>query len=242
MKNIPANNSQTEQPSGILLVNKSKNKSSFSIVGALRRILKVQKIGHAGTLDPFATGVMVMLVGKAYTKQSDKFLCADKEYEATVHLGIETDTYDCDGTITAKNDSIPTLEELMKALENFQGTIEQIPPMYSAKKKNGKKLHELARKGITIDRAPTRVELETKLIDYTYPFVRLHIRCSKGTYIRSIAFDLGRMLKCGAHLSALERTRSGLFGISECLDHALLDVTMLDSSTIANRLIKQFPN
>lgn len=214
--------SHEELPSGILLVNKPKNKTSFSLVGALRRLLKVKKIGHAGTLDPFATGVMVLLVGKQYTKLSDKFLAADKEYLATVHLGIETDSYDCDGKLIAENPSIPSEEELNKALEKFQGEVEQTPPMFSAKKIKGKKLYELARQGISIERQPVKVHLTTKLLHYDYPFVELEVKCSKGTYIRSIAHDLGKLLGCGAHLSALQRTRSGAFHLKDCIDGAIL--------------------
>jgi tRNA pseudouridine55 synthase len=214
--------SQEELPSGILLVNKPKNKTSFSLVGVLRRLLKVKKIGHAGTLDPFATGVMVMLIGKQYTKLSDTFLGADKEYLATVHLGIETDSYDCDGKLIAENPSIPSEAELIKALESFQGEVEQTPPMFSAKKVKGKKLYELARQGISIERQPVKVNLTTKLLRYEYPFIELEVNCSKGTYIRSIAHDLGKLLGCGAHLSALQRTRSGSFHLKDCIDGTIL--------------------
>lgn len=225
-------------PAGILLVNKARNKTSFSIVGALRRLFKVKKIGHAGTLDPFATGVMVMLVGKQYTRLSDSFLNSDKEYIATLHLGIETDSYDCDGQVVQRNELIPTIDQINLSLEKFQGEVNQIPPMFSAKKKNGKKLYELARKGVTIEREPVKVCLKTTLICYNYPFMELHVKCSKGTYIRSIAHDLGRLLGCGAHLSALQRIRSGTFHIDSCIDGALLDMPNCDVEALKNRLIK----
>lgn len=211
-----------DRPAGILLVDKPRNKSSFSLVAALRRLLNVQKIGHAGTLDPFATGVMVMLIGKQFTKLSNTFLAADKEYLATVRLGIETDTYDCDGRIIAENGGVPSETMLKNALEHFQGTILQTPPMFSAKKKNGKKLYELARKGISIQRESVPVAVKAHLLSYQYPHVELHIECSKGTYIRSIAHDLGKTLGCGAHLSALRRMRSGTFHIDSCINGAAL--------------------
>lgn len=214
-----------EPATGILLVNKPKNKTSFSLVNILRRLLKVKKIGHAGTLDPFATGVMVMLIGKQYTKLSNVFLGADKEYTAVLHLGIETDSYDCDGKVIATNSIVPQVSEIEKVLEGFQGVVMQTPPMFSAKKKGGKKLYELARKGITIEREPVSVTIKTTLLDYAYPRLTLSIECSKGTYVRSIAHDIGRLLKCGAHLIELTRTRSGQFHLSACVDGALLDRT-----------------
>ncbi len=235
-------NPSENAPAGILLINKPKNKTSFSLVGALRRLLKVKKIGHAGTLDPFATGVMVMLIGKQYTRLSDTFLNADKEYTTTVHLGIETDSYDCEGLILAQNTLIPTEEQLCKALKHFQGEIKQIPPMFCAKKKNGKKLYELARKGITIEREPATVTLETTLLSYQYPFVQLHVKCSKGTYIRSIAHDLGQLLGCGAHLCALHRVRSGAFHIDDCIDGQLLDLPNCDITFLLSKLQKSNNN
>ncbi len=229
-------------PAGILLVDKARNKTSFSIVGALRRLFKVQKIGHAGTLDPFATGVMVMLVGKQYTRLSDTFLTADKEYIATLHLGLETDSHDCDGQEVYRNETIPTLDQLTQLLASFQGEIEQIPPMFSAKKVNGKKLYELARKGISIEREPVKVCLTTTLLSYHYPLLQLHVKCSKGTYIRSLARDLGRLLGCGAHLSALQRVRSGSFHIDACMDGTLLDLPNCDVDALKSRLIKYDAN
>lgn len=207
---------------GILLVDKPKGISSFSLVQTLRRRLNVKKIGHAGTLDPFATGVMVMLIGRSYTRLSDQFLCSDKEYVAEVYLGTTTDTYDSEGTITSQSSYIPSLEDIQLALLQFQGEIEQIPPMYSAKKQQGKKLYELARKGIEVERAPVRLTVHTHFIRYAYPYLELRIVCSKGTYIRSIAYDLGVKLGCGAHLTNLRRTRSGQFKIENCIHEAEL--------------------
>lgn len=225
--------SQEAPYSGLLLINKPKNKTSFTLVATLRRLLKVKKIGHAGTLDPFATGVMVMLIGREYTKLSDRFLGADKEYITTVRLGIETDSYDCDGKIMEENGIIPSADSLQQALARFQGEIFQTPPMFSAKKKDGKKLYELARKGIVIEREPVLVKMTIHLISYDYPFVQLKVSCSKGTYIRSLAHDLGKMLGCGAHLTELQRTRSGDFHLESCIDGTLLDAPQFDINTLA---------
>ncbi|MEI8365348.1 MAG: tRNA pseudouridine(55) synthase TruB [Parachlamydiaceae bacterium] len=222
---------------GILLVNKQKNTTSFSLVGTLRRLLNVKKIGHAGTLDPFATGVMVMLIGKEFTKKSNSFLDADKEYIATAYLGVETDSYDCDGQEVSRNDLVPSLDEIMQALKLFQGEILQTPPMFSAKKKNGKKLYELARQGITIPREPVRIQVKTHLIDFTYPYLKFRVECSKGTYIRSIAQDLGKILGCGAHLSDLQRVRSGSFHIDSCIDGAALKDPNCDIESLKKRLL-----
>ena len=188
----------------------------------LRKKTGVQKIGHAGTLDPFATGLMILLIGKEFTRLSDTFLTSDKEYETTLTLGISTDSYDSDGQVTATSTHIPTLSEIETALLQFQGTIQQIPPMFSAKKIKGQPLYKLARKGIEIPRAPSEVTLTTTLLSYNYPHLSLHVTCSKGTYIRSIAHDLGTLLTCGAHLSELRRTRSGTFHISDSIPGDLL--------------------
>ncbi len=202
---------------GILLVNKPEGVTSFSLVSLLRKVTGVKKIGHAGTLDPFATGVMVLLVGKNYTKLSSSFLTESKEYETTFYLGFSTDTYDKTGKIDKTSDLVPTLEEIQNQLEFFQGTYLQHPPMFSAKKVGGKKLCDLARAGKTVDRKLEPVTLITTLLDYSYPCLRLHIRCSKGTYIRSIAADLGEKLGTYAHVSELKRVLSGGFSLSECV-------------------------
>ncbi len=207
---------------GVLLVDKPRGKTSFSLVTALRKKTGVQKIGHAGTLDPFATGLMILLIGKEFTRLSDTYLSSEKEYETTATLGISTDSYDCDGQTTSTSSYIPTLAEIEKALLNFQGTVQQTPPMFSAKKIQGKPLYKLARKGIEVPRAPVLVTMKTTLISYTYPTLKLHIVCSKGTYIRSIAHDLGALLTCGAHLSELRRLRCGSYHISESIPGDIL--------------------
>lgn len=206
----------SESSYGILLLDKPPGKTSFHMVAILRRLLGVQKIGHSGTLDPFATGVMVMLIGRTFTRLSDQFLEADKEYIAQIRLGISTDTFDCDGCVTQESSLRPTLAQVETALAYFQGEIEQIPPMFSAKKQQGKKLYELARQGIVVERKPVKIKLTTCLISYDYPFINISVSCSKGTYIRSIAYDLGIMLGCGGHLTALQRTRSGCFHLKDC--------------------------
>lgn len=209
-------------PEGILLVNKPEGKTSFSLVHALRRILKVQKIGHAGTLDPLATGVMVMMVGKNYTKRSNEFLCNSKEYLAEITLGASTDTYDSEGVILQTSTYKPSKEEVLEGLKKFQGEFKQTPPMFSAKKVQGKKLYDLAREGKEIEREASLVFAEVICLKYDYPKIHLRVKCSKGTYIRSIAHDLGMILGSYAHLTALQRTRSGHFELSSCIDGNLL--------------------
>lgn len=221
---------------GILLVDKPRGKTAFHLVARLRRALSVKKIGHAGTLDPFATGVMVMLIGRSYTRLSDQFLCQDKEYAATLKLGCATDTYDCEGGIIAESNLIPSLDALKEAIAKFQGEFLQIPPMFSAKKVQGKKLYELARQGKTIERAPCLVRCSITLDNYAYPYVNLHVSCSKGTYIRTLAHDIGTALECGAHLTELRRLRSGQFMLKDCIDGKLLDHPECDRNSLLNAL------
>jgi len=204
--------------SGILLVNKSKNKTSFSIVNLLRKITKITKIGHCGTLDPFATGLMLMLIGKEYTKKSSIFLNQEKEYECKIHLGYTTKSFDPEEKLEFCSKKIPTLKEMQNIIEEFQGTLDQIPPMYSAKKIMGQKLYNLARKNIIVKRKPNKINIKTSLLSYNYPYIELKIICSKGTYIRSIANDIGQRLKTGAYLHSLIRTRCGLFLLKDAID------------------------
>lgn len=208
---------------GILLIDKPVGKTSFNLVAVLRRLLNVRKIGHAGTLDPLASGVMVLLIGRKFTRLSDRLLAQDKEYLATLTLGKTTDSYDSEGQTTNTSEIVPTLAQVQEALARFQGAVDQIPPMFSAKKQQGVKLYELARKGKTVERAAVQVTMKCTLISYNYPEIKLDVACSKGTYIRSIAHDLGQLLGCGAHLSALRRTRSGPFTIDQCIDGAALN-------------------
>jgi tRNA pseudouridine55 synthase len=209
-------------------VDKPRGKTSFSLISALRRRLNVKKIGHAGTLDPFATGLMVLLVGRDYTRLSDRFIGADKEYVARLKLGEATDSYDCDGSVTQRSDQLVTQDEFEAALAHFQGEVEQVPPMFSAKKVKGQKLYNLARKGIEIERQPVKVQMETSLIHFGFPYVDIRVSCSKGTYVRSIAHDLGQRLGCGAHLVELQRLRCGSFHLGDSVDGSKLTDPELD--------------
>ncbi len=208
----------TNPISGLLPINKSIGATSFSLVKILRKITNVSKIGHAGTLDPFASGVMLLLIGKNYTTKASELVALDKEYLATITLGKATDTYDTEGSITNSSDYIPKIAEIENVVDHFQNEISQIPPMFSAKKVNGKKLYELARKGITVERKPQIVTVKTTLISYDYPTLTIQVKCSKGTYIRSIANDLGEMLNTYAHLSSLTRLRIGPYSLDHCID------------------------
>lgn len=230
-------NPENPKSEGILLINKSAGPSSFSLIRTLRKISNIKKIGHAGTLDPFATGLMIYLIGKNYTKKSDLFLNLDKEYIATCKLGASTDTHDTEGQIQNISEKVPTLSEIEEALKNFQGKITQTPPMYSAKKIKGKKLYELARKGIEVKREPIEINITTSLISYEYPFIRLKISCSKGTYIRVIGHDLGIMLSTYAHLTELQRTKIGPYSIEESLSQKSLE----ENKHFEDHLTKKIP-
>lgn len=221
---------------GILLVDKSAGHTSFHIVSLLRRLTHIEKIGHAGTLDPFASGVMVMLIGKEFTRRSEEFLSSEKEYRAILQLGITTETYDLEGTIVDRNDKVPAPHEIELALKAFQGEILQTPPMYSAKKVGGKKLYDLARRGIVIERQPVKVRVAIELIRYNYPMLEINVTCSKGTYVRSLAHDIGQFLGCGAHLFELTRTRSGSFKIDDCIQQELLKNREFDISPYLRRI------
>lgn len=222
---------------GIFPINKPEGITSFQLVRILRKLLGVKKIGHAGTLDPFATGVMVMLVGRNYTRLSDKLLNEDKEYTGTIHLGVTTDTLDKDGVVTATAEYVPSLEEIVEALKQFQGEIEQIPPMYSAKKIQGKKLYELARQGKEVERKAVKVRLSIEMLDYSYPHLKIHVRCTKGTYIRSLADDIGKVLGTGGHLVSLMRTRSGSFDLSQCIEGKELSMVGFDLEELRNKVV-----
>lgn len=213
---------------GLLLINKPSGPTSFTLVKQIRRLTGVKKVGHAGTLDPFASGVMILLVGRKYTRLSDKFMQNDKEYLAHIFLGASTDTYDCEGQVLETSANIPSDKSVGQVIEKFQGTIYQEPPMYSAKKVQGKKLYELARQGKTITRTPCPVHLNIRQISYTYPELVLHVHCSKGTYIRSLAHDIGKALACGAHLKALKRLRCGPFNLKQCIEGERLKEKELD--------------
>jgi len=200
---------------GILLIDKPKGMNAFKLVSILRKKTNVKKVGHAGTLDPLATGLMVMLVGKKFTRLSDTFLTKEKAYQATIQLGSATNTYDQEGEVTQQSDVVPTLQEVEHVIASFQGDQLQVPPMFSAKKMGGKKLYDLARAGIEIERPAQKVHVEIALVDYSYPYLKIDVKCSKGTYIRSLAHDMGMQLKSYGHLSDLRRTLSGTFSIEQ---------------------------
>ena len=204
--------------SGILLIDKPIGKTSFFLVRVLRKITGIRKIGHAGTLDPLATGVMVMLVGKEATRLSSKIIGHDKTYEMTILLGSKTTTLDTDGDIIKECDLIPSHEEVSKALIKFQGVTNQTPPMFSAKKIDGKKLYELAREGKEVARKSISVTMKIELIDYSYPNLKLRVECSSGTYMRTLADDLGEELGSFGTTSQLRRIKSGPFNIKDCIE------------------------
>lgn len=197
---------------GFLNIYKPKGMTSFDVVARLRRVTKIKQIGHTGTLDPFAVGVLPICIGKS--TRLIEYLDDDKEYLATVQFGKDTDTYDLDGTVTKTYDKKITQEDLISILEDFRGEIEQLPPIYSAIKVNGKKLYEYARNGEEVEIKPRKVfisKLELESFDYEKQEAKILVDCSKGTYIRSIAYDIGQKLDCGGYLTALERTKAGLF-------------------------------
>jgi tRNA pseudouridine55 synthase len=202
----------------IIPINKPAGITSHTVVNKLRRFYGIKKIGHAGTLDPFATGVLILLVGRESTKKSDTLMKQDKIYRTKLKLGFISDTYDKDGVIQEYNiQKVPTRSEIENITASFIGEISQIPPMHSAIKINGKKMYELARKGQTIDIPPRLVSIyNIEILDYAYPYLTLDISCSSGTYIRSLGYDIGMKLGTGAYLEELERRQSGEYTIENC--------------------------
>lgn len=200
---------------GILLVDKPSGITSHDIVDRLRRKLKMKKIGHAGTLDPLATGLMIMLIGKA-TKVSQFLISLDKAYEGTFKLGVETDSQDSDGEVVETKDLPENLSEetIGNAMKEFLGDQYQTPPMFSAKKINGVPLYKMARKGKTVEREPRVIRInELSLQGWDSPEGRFFMDCSKGTYVRTVFHDLGQKLDCGGHLTSLRRTKINDFSI-----------------------------
>ena len=198
---------------GIINIYKEQGYTSFDVVAKLRGILKMRKIGHTGTLDPDATGVLPVVLGSA-TKLVDMLTDKRKEYIATLRLGITTDTLDITGTVLSE--TIPDVSEgeVREAILSFIGPMLQTPPMYSAIKVNGRKLYELAREGIEIERQKRSIEIfDIEILDMSLPDIRLRVECSKGTYIRSLCADIGDKLSCGAVMTSLMRTKSGDFAI-----------------------------
>ena len=189
--------------------------TSFDVVANLRKITGIKKIGHAGTLDPLACGVLPICIGKNATKVLEFMTGMDKSYRAEMTLGMETDTMDSEGKITALSDKRPEQSEVEKAVRHFSGVIEQVPPMYSAVKYKGKKLYELARSGITVERKPRRAVISRiEILEITGDKVLFDVDCSSGTYIRTLCSDIGELLGCGAYMSFLVRTAAGPYKIS----------------------------
>lgn len=203
---------------GILLIDKPEGLTSHDVVDRLRKKLQMRQIGHAGTLDPMATGLLVMLVGRA-TKLSQQLMSADKVYEGKISLGATTDTYDATGKImrTAPIDEIK-LQDISASMAGFVGDQYQIPPMFSAKKVAGVPLYKMARKGQEIDREPRFIHISRfDILQYEAPLITFKMACSKGTYVRTVAHDLGEKLGCGAHLASLRRTTSGEHSVNDAI-------------------------
>lgn len=202
---------------GIVVVNKEKGYTSHDVVNVIRRILGTRKVGHTGTLDPNAEGVLPVCVGKS-TKVSDMLMFSDKEYVAEVKLGITTDTYDIWGNILSEKKADISESQLKDAVSAFTGEIMQLPPMYSAIKQNGKKLYELARSGVEVERKPRKITVyEAEILSFEKDTFKIRVRCSKGTYIRSLCHDIGEHLGCGACMTSLVRTAASVFEIKNAL-------------------------
>ncbi len=210
---------------GSLLIDKPKDWTSFDIVNKLKKVLGIRKIGHTGTLDPFATGLLILLFNK-YTKNQIQFTDLDKTYLATIKLGATTKTYDS----TSEEENVKSIgqitnERIVSVINSFVGNYKQIPPMFSAKKVAGTRLYQLARKNINIELQPVIVQIYSiSILEINLPLVRVEVRCSKGTYIRSLANDIGKKLEVGAYLTELKRTQIGNFSVNNALQiQELLD-------------------
>ncbi len=209
---------QAAGPSGVLLIDKAPDMTSHDVVAIARRSLGTKKIGHCGTLDPMATGLLMLVVGRA-TKIQDLLMSEDKEYEGTIALGATTSTQDRQGEILETKD-VPAFseEEIEAAFQEFTGAFEQIPPMVSAIKKDGVPLYKLARKGQEIERQPRPVHVTGyRITRIALPEIDFTVNCSKGFYVRTYAHDIGARLGCGGHLQALRRTRSGKFTLERAV-------------------------
>jgi tRNA pseudouridine55 synthase len=212
---------------GVLLVDKPAGPTSHDIVDAVRRRFRFPKVGHGGTLDPQATGLLVLLIGRA-TKLADQFTGSDKAYEGTMVLGVSTDSFDADGKIVREADyRAVTREQVEERMRAMAGDLMQAPPMVSAVKVHGVPLYKLARRGQTVERKSRLVHIyELTLKSFEPPAVAFSIRCTKGTYVRSICADIGEALGCGAHLGSLRRTQCGTFSVADAMPlDALLELT-----------------
>ena len=227
---------QAREMEGILLVDKPRDHTSHDVVARLRGKLKMKRIGHAGTLDPMATGLLVILVGKA-TKVSQYLVSLDKEYEGTIELGKVTDTQDAEGEVMAtKPVPVLTEDEVQATIKSFLGDQYQLPPMYSAIKIAGQPLYKAARKGEEVVREPRFIRVMSwDLLRFASPQIDFRLRCTKGTYVRTLAHDLGAKIGCGAHLAALRRTATDKFTVSQAL--TLDQIQAMTLPEIEQRLI-----
>ena len=227
---------EPEEINGALLIDKPAGPTSHDIVDVVRDLYRIKKVGHCGTLDPAATGLLVCLLGRA-TKLSQKLMADDKAYEGAVTFGATTDSYDADGRVTETKEVPPlTLENLNEAASHFTGDQMQQPPMVSAVKKDGVALYKLARKGREVEREPKLVHIfQYDFTKYKEPVARFRVRCTKGTYVRSLAHELGQKLGCGAHLKHLHRTQSGAFNVADAI--RLEDLCHLPDEELPLRLM-----
>ena len=221
---------------GALLIDKPPGPTSHDIVASVRRHFHIDKVGHAGTLDPAATGLLILLLGKG-TKLSEKLMGSDKVYEGTAKFGETTDSYDADGEVVSALPVPPlTLDDLNGYTEQFIGDQLQIPPMVSAIKKDGVPLYKLARKGVEVERKPKLIHIyKFRFAEYNEPEGKFRVACTKGTYVRSLVHDLGQKVGCGAHLSQLRRTASGQFDVKDAL--GLENILKLGENQLAQRVI-----
>ena len=202
---------------GIVIVDKPTDWTSQDVVSKLRGVLQTRRIGHGGTLDPMATGVLPVFVGRG-TRAVEFFEHAEKTYETVLRFGITTDTEDITGTVLTRSPVNITREALESTLQNFRGEIQQIPPMYSALKVNGQKLYDLARKGKEVERQPRTITIhDLELLDFTGETATLRVACSKGTYIRTLCKDIGESLGCGGCMESLRRVKAGAYTIGEAI-------------------------
>jgi len=210
---------------GFIFIKKPAGITSHDVVDKLREITKIKKIGHSGTLDPFAEGLLILGIGREFTKKLSIFQKKDKEYVATLRLGAESDTFDREGKIVERKvEKIPERKEIEEVLKSFLGEIEQIPPAFSAKKIKGKKLYQLARRGIKVQLKPQKVKIyEISILEYNFPYLKIKVKCSSGTYIRSLANDIGKKLGCGAYVEKLVRTKIGNFSLEEAVELSKLN-------------------
>lgn len=216
--------------SKLLLIDKEAGWTSFDVVAKVRGLAGVKKVGHAGTLDPFATGLLLILVGKEATKKQDEYMKKDKEYEATLELGKISDTGDPEGVIEKKDDAIEVVKkDIEGTLQRFVGEIEQIPPAHSAIKINGKRAYELARKGEKVKLKSRKVTInDIEIMDYKWPYLRIRVKCGSGTYIRSLASDIGKTLGTGAYLTELRRTKIGEYDIKNARTISRITASLSD--------------